>query len=499
MGPLRVWCVCWSLGASLLLGLLHGCSSQARAAPPADRGASLFARHCAGCHGARGAADTEIAGLMTPRPRAFADGVFKLVSTQNGVPALADLERSIRRGMPGSAMPGYEWLAAEDLTAVAAHVRELAIAGVAARLQTNARVFGQQLADADARAAAERRLTPGPTVVVPPPAPDRAGLGQILYQQHCAACHGVDGRGRQPTLDWAGAHELAWARDFTVGFLRGEPSATELAYRIRAGMPGAHMPPTRLGDEELAALIAWVQTLIPDGADRQHLQWRHHLQVPRLPTLPATPADWERLEAVRLPMAPLRWRVDAVFEAEVRFAHDGKRLAAQIRWYDDTRDDKLGNAPQGDGVALQFTTAQDPPLFAMGGDDTVAMWHWKAFRRQDMAGVLDLLGSQRGLDVPEAIPGFSGPSRTAESLLVHGPTDMGQQRGSGTTWPVQPQWHDRHWTIAMTRDLTARSEQDLSLPIGEPLLVALAIWNGSIDAHPGSKSVTTWHRLELQR
>lgn len=491
--------------ATLAAACAGGAPEPLTATDP-GRGAALYGRHCAGCHGRTGDADTSLAGLLFPPPTAFRNAAFKLASTQNGVPTDADLVRTLRRGMPGSAMPGYEWLPDDDLRALARRVHELAVAGMTESLAAAAAARGSSRPWTELREEAESRLRPGAPVAVPEPvaaSPAVLAQGRSSYLHHCATCHGEDGRGRRQPGSMAGT-EARLPRDFTAGFLRGSASAQELAWRIRGGMPGAHMPTKTLSDDELANLIAYLHSLIPDAADRHHVQWRRHLHAPFVSRLPTQPDDpgWETIEAVRLPLAPLRWRPDAVFEAWVRAAHDGVRVAFQLHWRDPSRDDRIGGAArQGDGAALQFTGVTDPPLLAMGGREPVNIWHWRAFRQSETAGVLDLLQDplHQGLDVAPHLPGVTGPAQRAESVEVTGPGGMAGQRGTGLAVAAAPRWHDDHWTLVLVRDLPPRVGHEIALLPGRPVLLGLAVWNGSVDSIPGTKSVTTWHVLELQQ
>lgn len=494
--------------AVLAIGLANlNCTSSTRQGPvpmPDDRGAALFARHCAACHGRTGSADTPAASLLLPRPRAFSDGVFKLASTTNGVPSDADLVAMLRRGMPGSTMMSWGWMPEQDLALLASHVRELAMAG-----RTDS-ILGHRPADAAttarARAEAERELTPGPALAVPPQATaDDATMarGRDVYLRHCAACHGDAGEGLRPAADWAGAREMLWPRDFTAGFLRGEATHDALAHRILGGMPGAHMPPARLSAAELQAVVAWVQALLPDGAATRHSQWRRHLRVARTEALPESAQDprWQQFDAVRLPLAPLRWRPDAVFEVRARFAHDARRLVVHLEWDDDTRDDRmLGDSPASDGAAIQFSSAQDAPLFAMGSTgEPVELWYWKSFREQDVAGALDLLTGalQPTTDAAVPIPGITGPGTRGEALVVHGFESMARARGTGIPLRAVPSWHEGTWSLVLARDLAPAGKDAIDFRTDGGVLFSVAVWDGSIDLQPWSKSITTWHRLEL--
>lgn len=493
------------VGASLLLAVAS-CSTTSTHAF-ASRGAVLYERHCAGCHGERGDANSPIRPLLFPRARAFRDGVFKVVSTQNGVPSNDDLVGVLRRGLPGSAMPAYEWMADDDLLALARHVRSLAVDGMVDALRLRTASLGLAVAEEDVRAEAERRMQPGPVVPMPDFAVAKAAgreAGALLYSRHCAACHGEDGKGREPEADWAGVAEIVWPRDFTQGFLRGAASREALVHRIRAGMPGSGMPPTDLDDAACALLVDHVRSLLADGSDGHHVQWRRKLHARHVPVTPVDADDltWTDGEAVRLPLAPLWWRADAVFEVDVRAVHDGQRLAVLLQWDDATRDDRAtSESPAGDGAAIEWTSATEPPRFAMGGSEGVEIWHWKAFRREDTAGALDLL--QRlvldGTDATPQMPGLSAPVRRGEALSVHGPQGMQRDRGLGRAIAAVPRWHDGRWSLVLSRTMAALRPGEVDLRAADSPLLAFAVWNGSVDRHAGSKSVSTWHAISLGR
>ena len=103
--------------------------------PMLARGDELFAKHCTICHGENGDGAGKFAYLMNPRPRDFRQGDFKLATTQNQIPTLDDLVRTISRGMPGSAIPPWDHLPLADLRSLAAYVRQFHEEGTRAKLQ----------------------------------------------------------------------------------------------------------------------------------------------------------------------------------------------------------------------------------------------------------------------------------------------------------------------------------------------------------------------------
>ncbi len=265
-------------------------------------------------------------------------------------------------------------------------------------------------------------------------------------------------------------------------------------------MPGSHMPPTRLSVGETEALVVYLQSLIAEDASAHHTQWRRTVRVQRTAALPAADDDaaWAKLDTVRLPLAPLWWRPDACSELHLAAAHDGTDLVLRLSWADPSRDDTaVPTSRISDGVAIQFAPTLDPPLFAMGSPERpVNVWRWHAYDPKGMAGIADLIGpTHQGLDVP-----MSGtqPRPQAESLQFQGMTSAPRQTGSGLPLQVATRWQDGRWTATFRRSLHARSKSEVDLT-ATPLLFAFAVWDGRLDTNAGSKSITTWHVLELER
>ncbi|MFT4513288.1 MAG: DMSO reductase family type II enzyme heme b subunit [Planctomycetota bacterium] len=468
----------------------------------ADRGGELFARHCAMCHGATGDADTSVARMLLPRPNAFRDGLFKLVSTSNGVPTNDDLIATLRRGMPGSSMMSYGWMPDDDLQALAAEVQRLTLDGRAEQILATAHITREPMTAEQALATAERQLLPDATVIANFNSPATASQlteGERLYERHCAGCHGIDGRGLATTRNWPTDGTWLRPRDFTAGYLRGGASHRQLAYRVRAGMPAAHMPPVMLADPETHALVAYVRTLIPDEAMDHHVQWRRNLHIESGPALKAlSDVSFDGVDAVRLPLVPLRWRANGIEEAWLRVRHDGDNMVMQLEWEDATRDDRVHpSLVLGDGVAIQFATTTDTPLFAMGSAAApVNIWRWHAFDPKETAGMVDLMMTppHSGLDDSARVQ----PTPRSESIQLEGLQSVGDATANGLPLEVRTSWHEGRWRVTFRRSLAPRG-REVDLTGSHPVLFAIAIWDGSKDRGPGSKSITTWHQLVLAR
>jgi len=486
-------------------------------------GEILYGMHCAVCHGAGGRADGPASEFLFPPARDFSVERFRLVSSANGAPFDRDLVATLRRGMPGSAMPAWNWLPEEDLWALASYVRSLAVEGLAQALEERARSNGDETLLADAASIARERLTPGD------PLRPRGALvaapldlehGRVLYLEKCASCHGPDGKGEpEPRFDEDGT--LDWARDFTAGFLKGGDGPAELACRIRAGMPGTAMPPTVLEPPEEARLIAYVRSLIPEGTGARLVHTRASLRARRIQTAPEEPDDpaWEGADEIEVVLAPLWWSEKAVLGASLAALHDGDELALRLRWPDATGVVRLfSEASPTDGAALQLSAATHPALFGMGAPgEPTNLWHWQALRLEDVAGALDLLDlvphalrptrpGEVQADVPlyQRLLARPEPSSRVDRITVQGVENIAHASRAPFEVSACARWQDDArsdeggWAVVFKRSLTSAGPDEIALLPGSTLQVACAVWNGAAGDGGARKSISIWQELVLE-
>lgn len=93
-------------------------------------GKRVYFQRCAVCHGPDGKGNGPAAPSIFPRPRDFSKGVFKYKSTAAGEPPTdEDLFRTVRDGLPASAMPYFAGLLdEEELRAVVEQVKSFSTA-----------------------------------------------------------------------------------------------------------------------------------------------------------------------------------------------------------------------------------------------------------------------------------------------------------------------------------------------------------------------------------
>lgn len=186
-------------------------------------GKKIYIRECAACHGDKGNGKGPAANFLDPRPRDFTRKAFKFRTTPAGKPpATEDIARVVEHGVPGTAMPPFGYLTADERKKVVAHVLVLA-----------------DLLDTP---EPDKLPDPGPR---PPTSPESLAKGKQIYTaMGCVKCHGESGRG-----DGVAAADLTdeedrpiKVRDFTTGVYRGGGSPQDLLNRFVSGMDGTPMP-----------------------------------------------------------------------------------------------------------------------------------------------------------------------------------------------------------------------------------------------------------------
>lgn len=89
----------------------------------ASRGALSWSRNCVSCHGRTGVGDGALAGQLEVRPPDFSRDDWRRVPRSGAShPPPLEVMRIVKFGIPGSPMPGHEWLSEQELADLASHV-----------------------------------------------------------------------------------------------------------------------------------------------------------------------------------------------------------------------------------------------------------------------------------------------------------------------------------------------------------------------------------------
>lgn len=180
-------------------------------------GARLYSQHCASCHGPRGMGDGPEGRTLVPPPPALGSA-----DVMRDVPP-ALMYRIISVGVAGTKMIGWaELLSADERWSIVSWLNGLR-------------------------------------------GPEAGGMavGEGLWLQRCASCHGVSGGSNGPM---SGSLSRT-PRELSSFAWQVERSDAQIASAIRDGIAGTAMPAAReLTPHEVDGLVAWVRTLSLDDA-----------------------------------------------------------------------------------------------------------------------------------------------------------------------------------------------------------------------------------------
>lgn len=492
-------------------------------------GKSLYEANCTACHGVTGKGDGVAAYLLLPRPRDFSEGNFNRKNTPpQNLPADEDLFKTVSDGLLGSSMPPWkDYLTEKEIWATVDYLKKELIA-----LDYEGEVFSLYELN-----------PPAPPLPVPaevPATPENVAIGKAIYHSiaECWTCHGRSGHGDGPQsqeiVNTRG--ERIYPIDLTEGTYKLSANNEEIFRRIRDGIPLAAMYSMgeKLTDDEVWCLVHYVRSLVSrsDEQRESNRQYRRTIEAKKIRgSLPAKPDDesWNEIAPTYIPLMPLWWRSERIEGVFVRAVHNGKEVSIQLSWVDDTEDRSvIRHQDFHDGAAIQFSAAENPPLFAMGAKGApVNIWHWKAdweveqsidrkypnmasdhyqARADNVIAAYDQEKAPITKHDPLFLTGwgaenpFSIPERktAVEDVVAAGLGTLTSQGPGGQDVRGTSQWYKGLWRVSFTRTLSGNGDGDVVLSPGGSVNIGLAVWNGSQMDRNGQKSVTIWHELKLE-
>lgn len=210
------------------------------------KGKILYQRYCVSCHGPAGNGGGEVAPWLTPKPRDYRQGTFKWRSTPSGsLPLASDLERTIAKGVYGTAMPAWSAIGPRARRDIVAYIETFSPRWTTEHAPTRVRI--------------------------PPETPDGPASverGKAVYARSgCASCHGDGGQGDGPSShalrdDWG---DPILPADLTRGHLKSGDRAEDIYRVLVTGMNGSPMPSfaDSMSADETWDLVHFIRSLSP--------------------------------------------------------------------------------------------------------------------------------------------------------------------------------------------------------------------------------------------
>jgi mono/diheme cytochrome c family protein len=243
-----------------------------------------YRRLCLHCHGVTGDGHGPTAAFLFPPPRDYRPGIYKFTSTGPGVkPTRDDLARTLKQGIPATAMPSFVTQSEETIQGLVDYVILLSIRGEVERFLVD-EVEAGATEDEFASNIDEvvKRWVQADSAIVkaeaakPEYSESSVARGRALFlgKGACAACHGNEGRGDGPSAEvdpktgkrmedsWGNASRPA---DLTLGMYRGGRRPIDLYRRIHSGVKGTPMPGQatagNLSPVELWDVVHFIQSM----------------------------------------------------------------------------------------------------------------------------------------------------------------------------------------------------------------------------------------------
>jgi len=481
-----------------------------------------YEKYCLSCHGISGKGDGEFSYLLYPKPRDLTSGLFKIRSTKAGNPPTDnDLVTTIREGMPGTAMPSFNFLDPDKLKDIVSYVKDLGNIN-------NSHSVPIQIPDEISKTN------------------ELLKLGKSIYTEiGCNKCHGETGKGDGPSsnalVDSRGYPTIP--RDFTSGVYLGGGQTQDLYLRFVGGMDGTPMPaygniaellgkPIEDGNKLAWSLVHYVKSL-ETGISEKAINTPEDGKITALAVSKRTKSDklldasssvWNKADSYSIPISRL-WQSDNVNYqvVELQAVYNSKYIAIKLEWEDLTSDASLYRVQDfQDAVAIQFSIDGTMDFHGMGSKDhPTDIWFWKSEwqmqKNADTDTDIELAYSNRVSDSDvESYPdefddtAFLGGrdagninSKSERSTSVENVTAAGPQtvmphpqesqnvRGRGI-------WDGSKWRVVFLRKMSPESDQEVRFKKGGAVPVGFAVWNGSENDRNGQKMVSTWYKLELK-
>lgn len=461
-----------------------------------ESGKTLYLKYCAQCHGDNGNGEGYATSHLSPRPRDFTTGKFKIRTTPNGaLPTHQDLINIIRRGMPYTSMPAWPALSDSEVSDLAYYIK----------------TFSADFANPE--------LVPKPVELPSPPAATNESieLGKKLYEENgCLKCHGNLGRAdgpSAPTLVDELGYPIRAANLAQSWTFRGGSTREDIFRTMSTGFNGTPMPSfaDSLTPEQRWAITDFIVSLSgTDGPRYTNLVVAKYVLDPI--DLAKGAANFAAAPVARFPIIgqitePGRAFYPAATSVTVQAIYDAESIALLVRWHDTKPDKEAKNDPSLP-VPLEEEEAKKPAAPAAAADDPFA---------DPAAGAAvgpSEFSDAVSIQIPSVVPPGArkpyfifGDSQNSVDLWFF---DLARPqplqltgRGSADITPNDTgdvtgvaSYDQGEWSVMFKRPLRPASGAAFT-PAGF-MPIAFSVWDGFSREYGNRRGLTSWYSIYLE-
>ena len=466
--------------AVITLMTLWGTGVAVAQSGDAARGEGIYLKRCVWCHGVDGDGDGASGDLLSPPPRDFTMGLYKIKTSPLGedFPNDADIFRMISEGMPSTDMPGWkDMLSEQDMWDLVSYLKAFA------ELEDEPGTlvdYGTQVATSA----------------------ESIAMGEKLFTENerCSECHGQKGKGDGIKKLKGDNGERTWPRNLTKPWtFRDSSDPKDIFTRVSVGIPGTQMP--SFADDKTKNFLSvedrWHVTNYVNSLAKTKRVVRAENTVIKASRvegdLPIDPNDpkWDEAELTTLMLVPqiiIEKRVFSYTNDTITASafYNEKEIAFLLEWDDRTKSipgdpniDKIADkVPFEDMVSVQLPLAipeggQKPYFLRGDASKSVNLWQWR-----------------------------SGTATSDEAITLSnaaGYNEIEERDASAMGLVSASSYSNGTWRVVMKRPLnTSETDKDINFEEGRFIPIAFANWDGS-NSETGSKhTFTTWYWLLLK-